>query len=1160
MIYRFLNRLFVFTILIVSLASCRDEFPGNGEYDIPDGYGDVKCELTCTLPMSAKIGSRAYEPIKGNVIEDVTNLCVFIFDRDGKFVRKVTNSEIVGSKEYDKKTVDQKSPEDALTGNQAAQGQDQTVRVTFTIENLRYGIYKFYAVANMGDLNEYEIETVDDLRKIQVKWNSDVISNNQMFGYFTEEGKSESKGFEAHNIIFRQSGMKIHSWIKRTVSKVTIAYNGENLYDNVFVYIHNVTIYDIPNTCYIGQDNTPTKDDQLTNRYGGELLPNTRLIYNDKGEIIDPAKDTKGDPVVEHEKWMMLTNAYAPKDKGGLGLRGAADHASDDPSLFFFENMQGEYKDVSNKDKYDKHQHKDGEDGVGTPIKTPVYDENGNIVYDENGLSVNDFKDRILYGTYIEVDGYYVSLNDGNASQGPIKYRFMLGKDTEYNYDAQRNYHYKLTLGFRGWANQPDWHIEYEEEDPGIEVGPIVRVSYLYNTKSTLPIKLSGNCTKLTLKIVENNWAPFDEATNSVPAATVTSSPSAYEFKWAKNVYDATKDNNGMSGTLRPYLGFLALQVPGNDRKEIPTILLDDYSNKSQNEGQLALKEYYENNHQDERVFYENDLKIKDDEYVFVGATNNNWRVNKVVDSEGNVDEKSKMLLVPLWTRNKSMIHNANFSGNNPSEYFVRKAVIEIEGEFTMADGSIVKRPAKCIVYQEPRIVNPKAIWREAGSNSTFRVTLMTAENSNAQSNYKELVSVGTWTAEVEYSNASFIKLVPKEQINTEKDNVIKGKAGTFVDFDVEFTATTTEDKPNYAIINVTYHADNCVHKILVRQGYKQPTLIGGNYWSSFTLYSATLESGDEEKGTDCVYKGVQTASPLAVGSFFRRGKISAGIFARNQALGEPYQAMGAPGKIVPSKNNLILAEFECALNGSTNLYWTGRPSNSGNTYKDGYLSYRDDNTKPNIDMGRYDIGTEQYVVPSLEDYVKLSYGNDFAFGVVYGEGASSTSKNFVEATCYEDPYNEGNKTINGVRAAIVYDPYTGRQVIFPLGRYGMGRRRQVNEWNNNDDSYKNGTLWYSDVQNPLRANNSSSNNWWRPMPYNLPIAAGAVYWIDKWKDGPSDEKPKTYTIEYNGKTIEYTLFEPSLGWDVNYQFLDFNQFSTVCRADALPIKLIRRP
>lgn len=54
-------------------------------------------------------------------------------------------------------------------------------------------------------------------------------------------------------------------------------------------------------------------------------------------------------------------------------------------------------------------------------------------------------KDDKPCGTYIEVTAFYRS-RDMVVSNGDIIYRFMLGKDEKTDYNAERNYHYRLTL------------------------------------------------------------------------------------------------------------------------------------------------------------------------------------------------------------------------------------------------------------------------------------------------------------------------------------------------------------------------------------------------------------------------------------------------------------------------------------------------------------------------------------------------------------------------------------------------------------------------------------------------------------------------------------------------------------------------------------------
>jgi AGZA family xanthine/uracil permease-like MFS transporter len=67
------------------------------------------------------------------------------------------------------------------------------------------------------------------------------------------------------------------------------------------------------------------------------------------------------------------------------------------------------------------------------------------------------------------VKAHYENKNEEIVSSGDITYRFMLGKDITIDYNAERNYHYKLTLFFKYDANDVDWRIEYKEE-PGIYV------------------------------------------------------------------------------------------------------------------------------------------------------------------------------------------------------------------------------------------------------------------------------------------------------------------------------------------------------------------------------------------------------------------------------------------------------------------------------------------------------------------------------------------------------------------------------------------------------------------------------------------------------------------------------------------------------------------
>ena len=158
-------------------------------------------------------------------------------------------------------------------------------------------------------------------------------------------------------------------------------------------------------------------------------------------------------------------------------------------------------------------------------------------------------------GSYIEVEGYYLSQNKNNIGSGPIKYRFMLGKNTTYNFNAQRNHHYKVTLKFHGWANQPEWHIDYVEENPGLYTPDRFYMPYLYNQKADFPVKLNGKCKSLKMEIVENAWGPrLPDDPSNAPAGTVKATGAVqpgmtldyYDFVWNRYVWETF--NNGYNG------------------------------------------------------------------------------------------------------------------------------------------------------------------------------------------------------------------------------------------------------------------------------------------------------------------------------------------------------------------------------------------------------------------------------------------------------------------------------------------------------------------------------------------------------------------------------------------------------------------------------------
>ena len=1117
-------------ITSIMICSCSDDFP-NLFGEIPEGEGNLTATVTFTPTLGANLNNTR---TAGDAIQTINSLCVLVYtpEENGNLVKKYTQDEL---KHYQETTYNVDNVNDHLDGNQSHTDEETTAQSSFTIPGLPYGSYKIYAVANMGDMADYEdeIQTEEGLRNISLSWNSNnIYANNQMFGYFTPSGNKDSEGLVATPLTFSNKNTEIHAWLKRAASKVTIAFDPSGLNQNVNIYIKSVTIRDIPSTCLLGNVNTPAETDELLNHLDSydkpnykeqvksEVEPNSRFYYNDNGIIMsdgpNPVPITMWKDLPEEVKKKM-----SDEENYGLllsnGIRDAIPTGAHSPkaqSFFFYENnqMKDEYR---NNPLYNKH---------------PQLDEVGTSIRKEEDN--NDFKDRVRLGTYIEVEAYYISSNPKMVGEGSIKYRFMLGKDVDYDYNAQRNYHFKVTLGFNGWANEPDWHIDYELPDPGIQVPSEFRVSYLYYQKSELPIRILGNCTKLVVTITENNWAPYDPTTSDgVPPDGISSKEPdpLYAFQWNREAYFNSAYLND------PAFGFLALHLPDLDKK---TIINEDFSASSNQK----LKDYYKNNSEGSRVF--NGTDAFEERKHDGPSENDGYEVTKVYDDSGTTAlPNQKTLLLPLWTRAKSLIEDSGFSGNNPYEGFERKAKLHIYAEFS--NGTTDEKDVT--VLQVKRLVNPKGVWRDKGRTEPFDVTLLEAVNANGMSDFQPFMSEGEWSAYIEGSTeqAGFSLSKhpdhPDDCYLSDDGKTIHGYSNTTINFRIKFDGNVG-DKSECAIVKVLYHGNQCMHKILVRKGYEQPIDMGGNTWSSFSLYQATYreDSGARGSGTD-EYDAVLTKNPLMLGSMFRRGRQDYGILVKNNMESE-----GGVGPLAPPGQN-----FQYMVAKQTNGEWERRTwggETSSVEPTEGIIGYRDDK---NSDRGLGIFHTEDnktYKVPSYDDWKNLTYDpqTEFGFGVVYGSAAKKPQTTAEGAYGLIDPDNTGEFTDDrGMRGIIVYQKKTGNQIFFPVGKYGTGRRTMFNvqkrlttDGKYGDDPNYYGVLRYADVYEPLTIS-SSAKNLYRPIPFNLPIASGNIYWIDNL---------------YRGGGPQGTN---SLGWDMNYFNFDFNAYTDNNWRDACPIKLI---
>lgn len=1167
----------IFTLCL--LGGCRDD----RFYELwqGDGVTDVAVTLTSQPFGGTSLDTRA---TAGDAIKEVDNITVLAY----KSVDEGGNKKLVKIwRQEDLRDLDTKTntampdgwndpanhPGANVAGN-LDQAETSTTKTTFRLPDLPYGTYYIYAVANVDTKpwTEETVETPEKLKEMSFPWNGDKIaSNNQMFGYFTlDDADSRQQGFfEAQPVTITKSSQKLHCWMKRLASKVTLVFDPSGLHESIHIYINKVTIKDIPAACALGQENTPASKKDLISE--GESIS-----FNYNNEVVKARPDYDNN----HSEWLSLSK--------GSGLKGAVEgdennqilHSETFPALYFYENMQGNYSSDPQKDRYDK---------------TPNEEEAGKNVYEPDEGEDNDWKDRVKFGTYIEVDAYYVSENKNNMSKGPIKYRFMLGKDTEFDYNAERNMHYKLTLAFRGYANQPDWHIEYKENEPDAYLPELFYVPYLYNKRSMLPIRLVGECLSVKAQIVENNWAPYDEKTGTVPPGVVAAADLLNKklgFRWNEEVYwnsgkeQSEEDIYGLhpasfyknkygiyagekesyknEGEIDEYLavydgqdrkitpiwaGFLSLTVPKvfeNDKIEnLPTEIFNNsstcwYSNIYKKDdvwhydkqiGSKAIKwlrEYFLGTYEggDEYTAANSDTPqhvrlfelakdipggTKDRTGVLLDNTPNNLN-GYVVTGNG---DGSSTLEIPMWTRPKDMIHISGFSGNNPYQTYMRKAVVRFTFIFKgKNDGETVKRVKYLPVFQVRRVVNPKGVWRSSSNCSSFHVDLKHLDNAKSD-HFSSIISRGEWEAEIMDGGSSQIYLGKRGE-SSSSGGKITGATGSKIEFDIKFRGPLIQGGTACAIVNVKYHGGSAIHTILVRQGYDTPLAVhtGGTQWSSYSIYKFD-DNADSKNEVTVV--GELTINPLALGSMFKLGNYAQGLRIRNNKEWGPlvsindqslYLTNGGETNGVPNKT-LKWSEIEGHVYGKD-----GPTSNAYPIYEWADIEINDRN--------------RTYGVPTYDDFMELRQ-HDFGYGVCYADGATETKDNVDDAFSFFNDENHVTSSVNGMRGVFVFNLSNGNNIFFPIGAFGMGRRVSGQSVISDQRGY----LRYGASATVLDSKNGLYNKH-RPICYDNPHNPGCLYWL---------KKPEGNWV----------------AWDMNYMDMTFAPYDHACsqyyNGDAIPIK-----
>lgn len=874
-----------------------------------------------------------------------------------------------------------------------------------------YGIYNAYAAANVGDTSRFaeQIRTEEGLKNISFGWNAgDISANRQMFGQFgLEAGKPGP-------VTVSEKRMSLHAQMRRAASKVTVAFDGSLLEDGVFIYIESVQLKDIPRTCLLGNPNSVTDQDNL-------IRDGDTIAYAEPGTPYG-----EGYPV-----WISRGRPYYPHGGDPAQLPSAEiAHGNLCPAMFFFENMQGKGKDKRQADS----------DGDGT-------------------LDLAD-KDDKPFGTYVEVCGYYRSIAPGDVGAGPIKYRFMLGKDIVDDYNAERNYHYKLTLRFNRFANDPDWHIEYYEEPPSVIVPDEYYISYLYNKSMDMPVKINTGGWKLKslkTKIITNNWAPFNAAGLDYA--------SQYD-------YDANPGNPALN---KPWNGFLSL------RKTQYTVLDNNKGNDPAG-GILHITDnqsYYENPNRNSG-YREYDISPG------VHTDNDDGSYSLTYNDDKTVD-----IMLPFYTRAKQLIISTGYTGNNPYIAYRRRARVAVTAEIEDEETGMVKELSDTSdIFQERRVVNPKGVYRKHNSTKPFHAKLKVLSNEWSQT-FVPLVSMGTWKAEVVIGDG-FVTVNGKKNTS--------GTSGSEIDFMIGFKGICSESESRCAVIDVEYNYGTCHHLIFVRQGYAPIEMVsGGVKWHTFNLLT----------------KDSEVASPCDEGSLFRFGNVNQPIAASNQKNSRH------PWIYVGESDFLSDANVRFSIAGSSDsLKWDS-------IWHDTYDKFRPTWTDSLQLQGGGRIARS-------DDFNSLFHSRDieYGYGVLYDDDASETATSVDDVYGYRSG-DAATTERHGMRGCFVYNTTTGRNLFFPIGAAGYGRRKDLDGggWMGGTEQvcvlrYAGRPVFYPE---PGLAE--------RPLFYDLFMRQGAIYWFEKQE-----------TI--NGS--------PSTNLDINYFSLDFEPLGDLFdRYDAAFIRCV---
>lgn len=1124
-----MNRLkSIFNILLLlgclmAVSGCQDE--GLAYLDGSSASGEAIVRLEASFsPFAEGDLTRASNtaPARGfNSISDIVILAFSKENSEGKWLLY----EICEPKGY-RVTDERRKDHNASNG---ATAESDTKSVSGISFKLPLGTYYLMAVANFGEYKSSESSitveksslevlkampnfkigefSIEDLSRLRVNWDDDYANNRAMLGYFDSPNAPAPHSQGTYGTVtIDRSNIELRAWLRRCASKVTVDFDGSKLSDNVSIYIKDVRIYDIAADCSLGFGN-PVSNSEGEVDYNNHPSKDDDLFHNN---MIRSDESERKESFIEYgegdfNRWPCITSKtpYITDESGNKKDM----HTQASECLYFYENMQG------TKVGYDR-----------TPVPNLT---DGGIAEGYNE------KDGMPYGTYIEVTAHHVTESNGNSYEHDIKYRFMLGKNATDNFDAERNYHYKLTLAFLGNADEYHWHIDYTKDPPGFRVPNPWYVSYVYNHDAYLPFDLilpsaDWEVVNMDAEIKTNPWYPttrsnvsnIDEVEgddfelrdpNYVISPMVPEGDDDYPYTDSSNVVNKGNWN-----------GFLSLRAPSDE-----SVLTDTRVGQPFTGYNASLEEI-------NKDYYNGTAAGTDLEGNPVTPINHGYRelikntqpvVENITDRENlyvkRLDDVYN-IKIPLFTREKVLIKQTGYTGNNPFVGYQRVGKVKLTA--TVRNKKDPNEPdrnyeAYVNVVQVRRVVNPKGVYRKSGNYEPFDVSLMFLTSERSDGEYKPIFSRGPWMAEV-LGDDNFITLDGKQHV--------EGPRGP-INFTIRFNRMGGSGNKN-AIVRIKYHNYTCTHLIFVRQGYAPQAICAEGPIYSGTQNVAMYAPPTMWNTFNMVAGNVMADDPRDEGSLFR--------------FGNPDEAISSIDNIYKDEKGELIF-YEQTRSGFT------PPDELTVLNPDGFPvgAKSWSSITPNKDPSGFanasnSNGTVMEIskAATMRDFEQLYLTKhiEFGYGVLYADGATVTQTRpyMVNGWYRDDPSAEKNQ--KGMRGVFAYtwnptdpsDGYNTKNIFFPIGRSGYGHRKNAKEnfgGINNDGM---GILRYACSRSlPAKDCNTPAFQKSAPLFEFLYRRMGAIYWARTTDSG---------YLGWNGISEGGTAY----GLDLNYFTFDVNSIT----------------